>query len=167
MTRGSATYVAKSQADALKPVWLFRLETGLVSPNDVILFTNYPRAITFPAAGSDVYASRPVTVPEIGLAAEGESGTVELVLGDVDSFWRTKIKASGVDFEGRALDVRRGDVDALASTVDVLWNTFLVEAVEPRVGQRELVLHLVSFLGKGRRVCPPGVVTRKEFPGAL
>lgn len=163
MTRGTASgYLTQSQGAAPKPVWFLRVATGLSAPDDLKRVTSFHRDITWPAAGSDSYTSRPISVPEVEVGAEeGSTELEELRLGDADAYWN----GLGADFVGKRVSVLRGDMDLLASTANSLWNDFFVDQSEWDHSTRELVLHLVPFRGKLRRLVPPDLVTRDKFPG--
>lgn len=163
MTRGApAGFLTTSQAPGLAPIWLLRLATGLAAPNDTIRICTANRTITFPTSGGSTYAPRPVEIPEIvlGTDAEGGGGST-LRLGDADSYWH----GLGASWAGKRVSILRTDADLLSAGTNVIWNDFFVDGPEWDHGRRELLLTLLPFRSKLRRLIAPDLVTRAAFPG--
>lgn len=159
MTRATqADLLAQSQATTLRPVWLARISTG-TSPATVYV-TSWNVDVAFPSSGGNTYSSRPMQVPEMGLGEESEGGGVrELRLGDGDGYW----KALGATWPDKRVVLLRVDADHLSTSSRAYRNDFIVDA--PEWGDRELVLHLLPFRAKSRRMIPRDLVTRTLFPG--
>jgi len=162
VTRGTpAGILAQSQSAALAPIWLAQIYTGLGSPA-IVYVTSWNTPVVFPASGGNTYVVRPFQPPGVALGEEsgGDAGSIRL--GDADEYW-CGLKDSGAVFAGKRVVLLRTDAGFLSDAANVYRNDYWIDA--PEWAPYELVLHLLPFKGKLRRLCPPDLVTRTLFPG--
>ncbi len=170
MSRGlPAALLTAFQTGTLTAIHLVEIQTGRVSPNDVVRFTDWDQDIDFPSSGGSTFYSRfadtgaALDLGAVWIDGSGDDGNTDLRIPDGDSLLRTHIDA-GAWADRQLCHLVRIEYGQRDSSTKLLKNTCVVEAYEN--ADHEVVFRLASLPALFSRIqIPTGIVSRDLFPG--
>lgn len=155
-----SAFTDAAQGDTLEPIWLLRIATGLIAPDDYLWFCSDAADVVF---DGETYVPRAFKLSESVLDTAKDGGqTVEVA--DPDNEFNALIETDGADFIDKRVRLYRVERSLTGTATNRQRDDYLISQ-DPQLSEDKIVFSLRPLTSIFEVRVPLGIATRDELPG--